>query len=160
MSLNHREDQQFSSLAAAVEFSKTNNLLGVLVSADLLVNSSSWIIAPWPIHTFPFQIPVPSLIQGIRDGGLLVGVYGSPDKSTTLAASIARKNLLVDAVLENGLVVYMEHPVVDLLWGQAERNEKKAQPFTGRLLHKIIYKGTRSCSKFTMRTHWEKAQIW
>jgi len=96
MSISDEYDRRSSSLGAAVEFSKNNNLLGVFVNADLLV-------------------PVPSLIQGIRDAGLLVGVYGSKERSTGPALSVAGEDNLVDAVFRDGLVACIEQPSLEMI---------------------------------------------
>jgi len=84
-----------SSLGAAVEFSRANNLLGLFIDADLL-------------------IPVPSLIHGIRDAGLLVGVCGPSDKSTTIASPITDRDP-VDAVLRDNVVAYIEHSTREVI---------------------------------------------
>jgi hypothetical protein len=57
-----------------------------------------------------FQLKVPSLIQGIRHAGLLVGVYGAPDKASMLAESNT-----VDALLRGSMVVFVNHTMIELL---------------------------------------------
>jgi CDK inhibitor PHO81 len=100
-------DQRLCSLGAAVEFSRANNLLGVFIDADLLVRLA-FFFSGFALNSLSYQISVPSLIHGIRDAGLLVGVYGPPDKSTTLAASSGIDRDPVDAVLRDNMVVYTD----------------------------------------------------
>ncbi|KAH7888050.1 cyclin-dependent protein kinase inhibitor [Phlebopus sp. FC_14] len=81
-----------SSVAASVEFAKMNNLLGVFFDSELLLQ-------------------VPSLIQGIRDVGLLVGINGAPCSSN--AAVHSAENAHVDAYIHDGAVVYMDRSTGD-----------------------------------------------
>jgi len=76
-------DHRMRSLAAAVEFAKKNNMLGLVLSADELTR-------------------VPTLIDDIRDAGLVICAYGS---NTGKSAN------QVDAFLEDGMVIYREHGV-------------------------------------------------
>jgi len=78
-------DRRLSCLGAAVKFSKMNNLLGVFIDAAVLVE-------------------VPSLIDAIRDAGLVVCVYGA---SEMLEISIESSR--IDAFLQEGMVIYKEH---------------------------------------------------
>ncbi|KAG8218347.1 cyclin-dependent protein kinase inhibitor [Butyriboletus roseoflavus] len=78
------DDQYVSSVAEGVEFAKANNLLGVFFDSELLLQ-------------------VPSLIQGIRDTGLLVGIHGSTNGMSELA-----ENAHVDAYVDDATVVYMD----------------------------------------------------
>ncbi|KAG1874787.1 hypothetical protein DFJ58DRAFT_324189 [Suillus subalutaceus] len=78
-----------SSVAAGVDFAKRNNLLGVFFDPKLLLQ-------------------VPSLIQGIRDAGLVVGFCDSP---LAIAEPLEGKN--VDAYIRDGIVVYMDHSTSD-----------------------------------------------
>ncbi|KAF8639626.1 hypothetical protein AX17_000891 [Amanita inopinata Kibby_2008] len=84
------DDDRASSLGAAVEFAKSNNLLGVFVDADLLVK-------------------VPSLIQGIRNAGLLVGVHGKADDCVKLITASQIDGTPVDAYITEGMVVFVDH---------------------------------------------------
>ncbi|KIK99683.1 hypothetical protein PAXRUDRAFT_131479 [Paxillus rubicundulus Ve08.2h10] len=86
------DDYYSSSVAAGVEFAKMNNLLGVFFDSELLLQ-------------------VPSLIQGIRDAGLLVGVHGGPSPSNVLIHSAESTH--VDAYIRDGTVVYMERSAGD-----------------------------------------------
>lgn len=86
------DDYYSSSVAAGVEFAKMNNLLGVFFDSELLLQ-------------------VPSLIQGIRDAGLLVGVHGAPSPSNVIIHS--SENTHVDAYIRDGTVVYMERSTGD-----------------------------------------------
>ncbi|KAJ8588773.1 hypothetical protein M405DRAFT_739668, partial [Rhizopogon salebrosus TDB-379] len=74
-----------SSVAAGVDFAKRNNLLGVFFDPKLVLQ-------------------VPSLIQGIRDAGLVVGFCDNP---LAYAEPMESKN--VDAYIRDGIVVYMDH---------------------------------------------------
>jgi CDK inhibitor PHO81 len=85
------------SIGAAVEFAKANNLLGIFVDADLLIQ-------------------VPTLIHGIRNAGLLVGVYGPSGRSLTLGGSSSNvEGNIVDAFLGDGKVMFMDHTVRELI---------------------------------------------
>ncbi|KAK7061450.1 ankyrin repeat protein nuc-2 [Favolaschia claudopus] len=72
------EDWRTTSVGAAVEFARANNLLGIFVDADLLMQ-------------------VPSLIDGIRNAGLLI--EGTP----------------VDAFIRDGMVCYADHSMRELI---------------------------------------------
>jgi hypothetical protein len=50
------------------------------------------------------------LIQGIRNAGLLIGVYGAPEKSTFL---VEEHN--IDAFFCNGVVIYQERSMRDVI---------------------------------------------
>jgi len=78
-------DRRLTCLGAAVTFSKKNNLLGVFIDAAVLVQ-------------------VPSLIDAIRDAGLVVCVYGAAE-----ALDIGMEGSRVDAFLQEGMVIYKEH---------------------------------------------------
>ncbi|KAF7980881.1 hypothetical protein HWV62_36049 [Athelia sp. TMB] len=74
-------DHRMRSLASAVDFAKKNNMLGLLLDAEELTK-------------------VPTLIDDIRDAGLVICIYGT---GTPKAAS------QVDAFLEDGMIIYKEH---------------------------------------------------
>jgi len=78
-------DRRLTCLGAAVKFSKKNNLLGVFIDAAVLVQ-------------------VPSLIDAIRDAGLVVCVYGASEMLDT-----GMEGSRVDAFLQGGMVIYKEH---------------------------------------------------
>ncbi|KIY72981.1 hypothetical protein CYLTODRAFT_366787 [Cylindrobasidium torrendii FP15055 ss-10] len=83
---------RFCGLGSAVEYARINNLLGVFVDADLLLQ-------------------VPSLIQGIKNAGLLVGIHGTSERSMPITTPIpggADENV-VDVYLSNGTVTYVDH---------------------------------------------------
>jgi len=86
------DDQYSSSVAEGVEFAKTNNLLGVFFDSELLLQ-------------------VPSLIQGIRDAGLLVGIHNGP--SLTDVVSQSAENAHIDVYVHDGTVVYTDHSPKD-----------------------------------------------
>ncbi|KAL4082008.1 hypothetical protein V8B97DRAFT_1863407 [Scleroderma yunnanense] len=82
------DDYYSSSVAAGVEFAKMNNLLGIFFDSGLLRQ-------------------VPSLVQGIRDAGLLVGIHG--DSSTPNVMVHSTDNAQVDAYIRDGTVTYLDN---------------------------------------------------
>ncbi|CCM04807.1 uncharacterized protein FIBRA_07000 [Fibroporia radiculosa] len=82
-------DYRFASLDAAVEFSRSNNLLGLLLDAGLLAQA-------------------PSLIQGVKDLGLLVGTYGSSEDLGKLPTSSGTDPHGIDAALLDGVLTYFD----------------------------------------------------
>ncbi|KAF7301526.1 Cyclin-dependent protein kinase inhibitor [Mycena indigotica] len=91
---NDMEDWRTTSVGAAVEFARANNLLGVFVDADLLLQ-------------------VPSLIDGVRTAGLLIGIIGASEQSEHLtSASIDATP--VDAFLRDKMVSYVDHSAREL----------------------------------------------
>ncbi|KAF8076069.1 cyclin-dependent protein kinase inhibitor [Lyophyllum atratum] len=89
-------DPRLSSIGAAVEFARINNLLGVFVDADLLVQ-------------------VPSLIHGIRNAGLIVGTHGQSGNLEGLSTTSGIEGTPVDAVLGDGKVVFTNHSMQELM---------------------------------------------
>jgi hypothetical protein len=55
-----------------------------------------------------FQTPIPSLIQGIRDAGLVVGAFGCSNSSPPLAPSTTKDDVSVDALIQGGLVLWSD----------------------------------------------------
>ncbi|KAI0650656.1 cyclin-dependent protein kinase inhibitor [Trametes meyenii] len=90
LNIDDVHDFRLWSLDAAVEFSKMNNLLGVILDAGLLAR-------------------VPSLIQGVKDLGLLVGTFGLGEELERLPASSGADVNGVDAVLHEGVLTYFNH---------------------------------------------------
>ncbi|KAI0638270.1 cyclin-dependent protein kinase inhibitor [Trametes polyzona] len=91
LDIDDGHDYRLWSLDAAVEFSKMNNLLGVILDAGLLAR-------------------VPSLIQGVKDFGLLVGTFGLPEDLERLPSSAAGAEAAgVDAILHDGVLTYFNH---------------------------------------------------
>ncbi|KAF8665648.1 hypothetical protein AX16_000103 [Volvariella volvacea WC 439] len=91
-------DSRNLSIGAAVEFAKVNNLLGIFVEADLLVQ-------------------VPSLINGVRNAGLLVGVHSCTGQFTTqgIPTMASGEAASVDAFLgDDGMVTFVDHAVREL----------------------------------------------
>ncbi|KAH8118535.1 cyclin-dependent protein kinase inhibitor [Phellopilus nigrolimitatus] len=84
------DDRRLSSISAAVDWAKTNNLLGVFLDADLLTK-------------------VPALIQGVKDMGLLLGVYGQREQTELLSRSTNPDTILVDAFLKEGVIAFLDH---------------------------------------------------
>jgi len=85
LSIEDVTDRRLTCLGATVKFSKMNNLLGIFVDAAALVQ-------------------VPSLIDAIRDAGLVVCVYGASE-----TVDIGIDGSRVDAFLQGGMVIYKEH---------------------------------------------------
>jgi len=92
------DDQILSTVGATVEFARMNNLLGVFVDARLLMQ-------------------VPSLIEGIRNAGLLVGIHGASEQSLALTTASTIEGTPVDAFFGDGpsLVVFMDHSMQELI---------------------------------------------
>jgi len=89
--MKDKNDHRLNSLSSAVELAQVNNLLGIYVDSALLLE-------------------VPSLIQGIRNAGLLIGVFGVAEKS---AALVEEHN--IDAFFRNGIVIYQERSARDVI---------------------------------------------
>ncbi|KAJ7507446.1 hypothetical protein B0H11DRAFT_1967103, partial [Mycena galericulata] len=89
------EDGRTTSVGAAVEFARANNLLGIFVDADLLMQ-------------------VPSLIDGIRNAGLLIGINGASENSEPLTSASAIEGTPVDAFVRDGMVFYVDHSMREL----------------------------------------------
>lgn len=110
ISVSDAHDYRLSSLGAAVEWCKMNNMLGLLLNAELLVSStllhlrhvSHWRVPPYVL----IQYKIPPLIQGVRDFGLLVGIFGEPQHLTTLSA---HDSYAVDACLQHGIMTFIDH---------------------------------------------------
>jgi CDK inhibitor PHO81 len=54
------------------------------------------------------QVQVPSLIDGIRNAGLLVGVYGETSSLESLVTASSVPQTPVDASLSQGAVVFLD----------------------------------------------------
>ncbi|KAF8897214.1 hypothetical protein BD779DRAFT_1489617 [Infundibulicybe gibba] len=100
---NYENDERISSVGAAVEFAKTNNLLGIFINADLLVGV-----------LFTLDTQVPSLIDGIRSAGLLVGFHGSPENPTPQFTPSGLDASSADAFLGDGMVTFVDHSLREL----------------------------------------------
>jgi len=84
-------DLRLTSISAAVEFSKNNNLLGVFLDTYLLVK-------------------VPSLVRAVRDAGLLIAAYGTAENLANLVSSTqSNDGGAVDAVFQEGVLVFHDH---------------------------------------------------
>lgn len=103
MSFEDATDHRLTCLGAAVTFSKKNNLLGVFIDAAVLVGFEMLYMSDMLLMQSS-QIQVPSLLDAIRDAGLVVCVYGA---SETL--DIGTEGSRVDAFLQEGMVIYKEH---------------------------------------------------
>jgi len=84
-------DLRLTSISAAVEFSKNNNLLGAFLDTYLLVK-------------------VPSLVRAVRDAGLLIAGYGTAENLATLVSSTQSiDGDAVDALFQDGVLVFHDH---------------------------------------------------
>ncbi|CAA7260261.1 unnamed protein product [Cyclocybe aegerita] len=93
-----KDDKRGSSVGAAVDFAKANNLLGIFVNSELLLQ-------------------VPSLVHGIRSAELLVGVYGTSEGLSALNAGPALGNdaATVDAAIVGGVVSFADRSTRELV---------------------------------------------
>ncbi|CDO68721.1 hypothetical protein BN946_scf184652.g48 [Trametes cinnabarina] len=82
LNIDDVHDYRLWSLDAAVEFSKMNNLLGVILDAGLL---------------------------GVKDYGLLVGTFGLSEDIERLPSSAGSEANGVDAALHDGVLTYFNH---------------------------------------------------
>ena len=55
------------------------------------------------------QTKVPSLVQGVKDSGLLLGVYGRRAQTEALSKSTTPDAILVDAFYADGVMSFMDH---------------------------------------------------
>lgn len=83
----------------AVDFAKSNNLLGIFVDADILVSLDSETCDASNLNSR--QIQVPSLVKAIKGFGLLVGVHNQ---------STFPEEIEVDAYADENNVVFIERP--------------------------------------------------
>ncbi|KAG8888011.1 ubiquitin-protein ligase peroxin 12 [Tulasnella sp. 332] len=86
-------DYRCDSVDSAVSFAKSNNLLGVLLNASLLGR-------------------VPTLLQAIKDKGVLLAAFGAQEHLALLPSLTVSETMtptLVDAVLRDGVLSYMDH---------------------------------------------------
>ncbi|KAJ7228963.1 cyclin-dependent protein kinase inhibitor [Mycena pura] len=90
------EDWRTTSVGAAVEFARANNLLGIFVDAGLLMQ-------------------VPSLIDGVRNAGLLIGINGATESSEPLTTASVFEGTPVDAFVRDGMVFYVDHSSRELI---------------------------------------------
>jgi CDK inhibitor PHO81 len=85
--------RRISSVGAAIEFAKANNLLGIFIDADLLVQ-------------------VPSLIDGIRNVELLVGVHGATSEELVQENTSVTSDgdySLADASIHDGVISFVDY---------------------------------------------------
>jgi CDK inhibitor PHO81 len=100
---------RLTSISAAVEFSKNNNLLGVFLDTYLLV-CSICLNETLPRFATPHQVKVPSLVRAVRDAGLLIAAYGTAENLASLVSSTQSiDGGAVDAVFQEGVLVFHEH---------------------------------------------------
>ena len=55
------------------------------------------------------QAQVPSLIQGVKDFGLVVGTYGLREDTEKLPTTAGMEANGVDATLHDGVLIYFNH---------------------------------------------------
>jgi len=102
-------DLRLTSISAAVEFSKDNNLLGVFLDTYLLVGPL-WLNEALFCLTMPHQVKVPSLVRAVRDAGLLIAAYGTAENLASLVSSTQSiDGGAVDAVFQEGVLVFHDH---------------------------------------------------
>jgi len=86
--------RRISSVGAAIEFAKANNLLGIFIDADLLVQ-------------------VPSLVDGIRSVELLVGVHGASSEKLIQGNNTSVTSdgdySLADASIHDGVMSFVDY---------------------------------------------------
>ena len=104
-------DLRLTSISAAVEFSRNNNLLGVFLDTYLLV---CLFVTRWsfilPFYVTTHQVKVPSLVRAVRDAGLLIAAYGTAENLANLVSST--QNIdggAVNAVFQEGVLVFHDH---------------------------------------------------
>ncbi|KAI0693587.1 hypothetical protein BC835DRAFT_1068445 [Cytidiella melzeri] len=86
LSIEDTNDYRLSSLNCAVEVCKTNNMLGLLLDAELLSQ-------------------VPSLVRAVKDFGLLLGAFGGKEQLSLLSAG----ENSADAFLQDGILTYSDY---------------------------------------------------
>ncbi|KAI0092627.1 hypothetical protein BDY19DRAFT_495425 [Irpex rosettiformis] len=84
LSIDDSKDYRLSSLNCAVELCKANNMLGLLLDAELLV---------------------PSLVQAVKDFGLLLGAFGGIEHLAPLSTG----ENSADAFLQDGILTYSDY---------------------------------------------------
>jgi CDK inhibitor PHO81 len=100
-------DRRVSGVGMAVEFAKSNNLLGIFVHEDTLVSFPiSWFTRF--LHNLS-QMQVPSLISAIRSSSLLVCVHKISEQPSSLVISSEIEGSPVDAFGAPGRVVFIDH---------------------------------------------------
>ena len=52
---------------------------------------------------------MPTLIQGVRDTGLLIGAYGQREQTHVLSRSGNPETQLIDAYIQEGVVSFLDH---------------------------------------------------
>ena len=106
-------DLRLTSISAAVEFSKNNNLLGVFLDTYLLVCLFffNFFKLDWSLLLrYNNQVKVPSLVRAVRDAGLLIAAYGTAENLANLVSSTQSiDGGGVDAVFQEGVLVFHDH---------------------------------------------------
>lgn len=62
------------------------------------------------VHFIFFQVKVPSLIQAVKDAGLLVLTWGTAEVLASLTSTWEVYDGTLDAHLHDGVLTYWEHP--------------------------------------------------
>lgn len=105
-------DNRCRSVGAAVQFAKSNNLLGVILNANLLVSlRSATVIGITDTCTFS-KAAIPSLVQGAKEHGVVLVAFGSHSqlgKLDNVFAGSPPDTPRIDAKLNDGVLSYIEH---------------------------------------------------
>jgi len=83
-------DNRCRSVSAAVQFAKSNNLLGVILNSLILQQ-------------------VPSLIPGIKEHGVMLAAFGSTSSLLSTGSGMSSISLLkIDATLVDGVLTFAD----------------------------------------------------
>jgi CDK inhibitor PHO81 len=119
------DDQRTLSIGAAVEFAKSNNLLGIFVDADLLVSLEASYLpcldcslrTAFSLSIFCHgKIRVPSAIDGIRSSELIVGVLGNQETFSQRASADSEhvESHAVDAYFDKGIMTFVDRSLREM----------------------------------------------
>lgn len=100
---NPEVDRRCTGLAAAVEFAQSSNLLGIFITAKLLVRDQFFFYHDVTKYS---QNRVPSLSRGVRDSGLLLGAFGNPRDIEAVEAIKGENSCELDATLKSTNIAY------------------------------------------------------
>jgi len=82
-------DNRCRSVSAAVQFARSNNLLGVILNALILQQ-------------------VPSLIPGIKEHGVMLAAFGSNSPLLSTTSGMSMNLLKIDATLADGVLTFAD----------------------------------------------------
>lgn len=106
-------DPRCRSVSAAVQFAKSNNLLGVIFAANLLVCRILHASAN-TADCLRCKTAIPSLVQGIKQHGVVLAVFGSQAQLGKLNCVFAPSPAdapKIDATLNDGVLSYILAPL-------------------------------------------------